>query len=359
MVKSGKNPNEGHGAAPFAANSGRTSSSPEPVNSDPRIAMALRSTGFNGVLANKDAGLVSKMPVQSFSLAAPVAPAKAVLAQNAHQDSLRAGRRDWLLTVMEEQRRLSVQASGLMRCQNLSSEAFLDHFYAPGRPVVIEGALSGWPALERWTPDYLKETVGDASVEYQGGRTAASDFELAKDRHKRTMPFSAFIDQICADDSGGNDAYITAYNSATNQSALAPLQNDLGRLDAYLTGAPGMMWIGPGNTFTPLHFDLTNNLLIQIVGRKRILLIPPTQTRFMYHHRHVFSDIHDLEDEAAVCAHPLARNLTPYEVVLAPGEMLYIPIGWWHQVRSLDFSVMLTHTDFLWPNDHYADYPAD
>ncbi|MBO9671755.1 MAG: cupin-like domain-containing protein, partial [Sphingobium sp.] len=106
-------------------------------------------------------------------------------------------------------------------------------------------------------------------------------------------------------------------------------------------------------------FDLTNNLLIQITGRKRIALVSPAQTRLMAHRRHVFSDVHDLESADCMARHPQAKDVRPYIVELQPGEMLYLPVGWWHQVRSLDFSVMMTCTNFLWPNEAWQDYPSE
>jgi hypothetical protein len=222
--------------------------------------------------------------------------------------------------------------------------------------VVIEGAIDDWPALSRWTPDYLRQAVGAAPVEYQAGRNANPDFEIDKDRHRRTMPFADWLDLI---EAGGNDAYITAYNSAGNARALAPLERDLGFLDAWLTRAHGMVWIGPPGTFTPLHFDLTNNLLAQLVGRKQVTLLPPSETPRLHHNRHVFSDVHDIGDESRLSLYPSARDARRFEIDLGPGELLYVPIGWWHQVRSREFSVMLTYTNFLWPNAGHDTYPRD
>ena len=299
---------------------------------DMRMQMALRQTGFDAI----------KDPPKT----APPAP-----------DLTRTlRRREWLLDVMERQRALSPYASGLLTAENLSGEDFLHSFYATGRPVLIKGALADWPALTRWTPDYLANAVGDATVEYQGGRTAAGDYELMKDRHRQRGPFRAFIDLVR---DGGNDAYLTAYNSAANGPALAPLQSDLGTIDAYLTPAPGMLWIGGEGAFTPLHFDLTNNLLAQLTGTKRTVLIPPSQTRHLAHRRHVFSDVHDVTDPARLAAHPAARDILRYDLVLTPGDLLFIPIGWWHQVRSESFCTMLTYTNFLWPNAGHESYPAD
>ncbi len=318
-----------------------------------KLDAALRSIGLAGLGAPRPYTGGPRKASGSAQAAAPQAAAP----QAPSGEALALARRDWIMGVQERQRRLSVQASALMRCRDLPGQAFLDHFYAPGRPVVIEGAVDHWPALAKWTPEYLAKTVGSVPVEYQGGREGAGDFELAKDRHRHTLPFDAFIAMVTQPGGQGNDAYITAYNNAANAAAFAPLMADIAPVGAYLTADPGMLWFGPAGTFTPLHFDLTNNLLIQVAGRKRIRLVPPSQTCWMYNHRHVFSAVHDLDDPARIAAHPLARNVTPYDVELGPGDMLFIPIGWWHQVRALDFSVMLTCTNFLWPNLGHEAFP--
>lgn len=273
-------------------------------------------------------------------------------------DSLAIKRRDWILRTIERQRLLAPGTESIPRVRAPSSAEFLRHFYAASRPVVIEGAIEAWPAMKRWTPAYLAERVGDAEIEYQGGRDGDPAFELHKDRHTRRMPFRRFIDAITRP-GAANDAYLTAYNSAANTAALAPLQADLGRLDRYLTDAPGMLWIGPAGTFTPIHFDLTNNLLVQVAGAKRLQLFPPSEAGRLAHHRHVFSDVHDIEEPARLERYPDAREAQRFEVVLGPGDCLFIPVGWFHQVRSLSFSAMLTYTEFLWANDAWRDYPGD
>ena len=60
----------------------------------------------------------------------------------------------------------------------------------------------------------------------------------------------------------------------------------------------GMMWIGPAGTVTSLHHDLTNNLIAQIVGRKRLQMVPAADVGKLYNHKHVFSEGPDLEDPA-------------------------------------------------------------
>jgi hypothetical protein len=274
------------------------------------------------------------------------------------QKEVALAKRDWLMATRRKLARLSRQQSGLPAYQTITRQQFLDHHYAAHRPAMIRGEMRDWPALELWTPDYLKAKVGSAPIQYQGGRDAGEDYERNKEAHARRMPFDAYIDLITGD-GAGNDAYITAYNNKLNSVALKPLEDDLGFFDEILTrevAQPnGMMWIGPAGTFTPLHHDLTNNLLVQVVGRKRVILVSPDEWPNLYNDRRVFSMVKDL----AAIEDPFeaARDIGALAFDMEPGDALFIPIAWWHQVRALDFSISITYTNFLWRNDFHGDYP--
>jgi hypothetical protein len=275
---------------------------------------------------------------------------------------LALAKREWLLETLERQRDLAPATAAVEKRVNLSAEEFLHAYYATGRPVILAGEMKDWPALNRWSPDYMKAKVGSAMVEYQGGRTANARFELDKDRHRREGPFDTFIDTITAP-GAGNDAYLTAYNSERNREALEPLAADMGFLDKFLTPnvtmPNGMMWIGPAGTFTSLHHDLTNNFIAQLVGRKQIKLLPAGEVGRLYNREHVFSEISDLDASNIDAArHPRLAGTRTYDLVIEPGEILFVPLAWWHQVRALDFSVTVTYTNFRWPNDGYATYPG-
>ncbi len=43
---------------------------------------------------------------------------------------------------------------------------------------------------------------------------------------------------------------------------------------------------------------------------------------------------------------PLFKKATEYRVVIHPGEMLFIPRGWWHYVRSLDKSISVSNLGY-------------
>jgi ribosomal protein L16 Arg81 hydroxylase len=46
------------------------------------------------------------------------------------------------------------------------------------------------------------------------------------------------------------------------------------------------------------------------------------------------------------------------EVVLSPGEALFIPVGWWHHIRALEVSINLAFTAFKWSNRFEWFYPG-
>ncbi len=293
----------------------------------------------------------------SGSFAAPFAFA-APASEESRRQSVALAKREWLLETLERQRELAWPGQGIERYSGLTGDQFLKHFYAVNRPVVLRGEMASWPALSRWTPEYLKSRVGPRTIEFQGGRKANPLFELQKDVHRRQAPFDAFVDEISRR-GAGNDAYITAYNSARNSEALTVLHEDLGRHEKYLdSSSHGMMWIGPAGTLTALHHDLTNNFIAQLVGRKEVIILPASEVGRLYNNTHVFSDISDLSAGLDLARYPRLAGARFYRVILEPGEVLFMPLAWWHQVKSLDFSVTITYTNFRWPNNASATYPT-
>lgn len=276
------------------------------------------------------------------------------------EDSTPPGKLEWLMATGESLRALSPR-SNIPRKLDIGADEFLDAHYAANWPVVLGNEAADWPAVGRWTPAYLQGLIGAREVQVQADRQGDPDFERNMPAHSAKMAFGTFIDRVSGAGTG-NDLYLTAYNSSANADALAPLESDLGFLDKLLardTPLPhGMPWIGGAGTFTPLHHDLTNNLLIQIRGRKRVLLVPPSETPRLYNDRHVYSQVRNLMEPGVVARYPRLDGLRVHQVVLEPGDALFLPIGWWHQVTALDFSVTFTHTNFHWRNDFHESYPG-
>ena len=50
------------------------------------------------------------------------------------------------------------------------------------------------------------------------------------------------------------------------------------------------------------------------------------------------------------------RNATITDVEIGPGDLLFLPVGWWHHVLGLEISITMTFTNFVFDNDFYSFY---
>jgi len=224
-----------------------------------------------------------------------------------------------------------------------ASEFFL-HYWAEGRPVVLTDATRGWSALERWTPEALRDRIGDAEIEVAEGRSADPDYDMHTSALSRKTPLRAFVDRILAA-GPTNDFYAVANNKNIDRASLRSLLDDIlvdeAWFDPERLDGGASFWLGPAGTVTPLHHDTTNILFHQIVGRKRFTLISPACAGMLTGLRGHYSL---LDAEAPDFPHPRVV------VDLAAGDALFLPVGWWHQVRALDVSVSFSLLNFRRPN---------
>jgi ribosomal protein L16 Arg81 hydroxylase len=70
----------------------------------------------------------------------------------------------------------------------------------------------------------------------------------------------------------------------------------------------------------------------------------------------VFSPI-DVERPDLV-RHPTFAQVKMLEVVLEPGETVFLPLGWWHQVSSLDVSLSFSFSNLTVPNEFSYQNPS-
>ncbi len=241
---------------------------------------------------------------------------------------------------------------------SLDNDRFFEHFYALNQPLIVRGAVKHWPAVSRWNADYLIEKAGDREVQIQARRTQNQNYEIQSSQHRHVTRFRDFVSQVFADGES-NDVYMTAQNCDINGKALENLWPDLEPLPPMLDGATDahrmFFWIGPRGTVTPLHHDLTNNLMAQVVGRKLVKLMAPDCLPYLYNHFHCYSQVDPENVDAA--KFPLFARVKVHDVEIGPGDLLFLPVGWWHHVRSLDPSITITATNFRGINHFNEHYP--
>jgi lysine-specific demethylase 8 len=235
--------------------------------------------------------------------------------------------------------------------------------YKNQTPVVLRGAIGTAPAIDSWQSlEYLQETVGDDAMGVEIGGTYGS---VTAERPE--IPFGAYIQylQLFEERHGrhGNDHPWDLTNVPPQEELVYMAQNDLpaalykdveipafcndsqynlglGRL--YQT----MLWLGPRGCVSPLHHDPLDNCLMQLVGRKRVLLFSPIATSETLWH-YAGSDGQQSNtspvnvESPDLTKYPFFAEAAPpaLECVLHPGDVLVIPKKWWHHVRSLDTSV--------------------
>ncbi|CAN5143208.1 hypothetical protein BH10PSE4_BH10PSE4_06240 [soil metagenome] len=285
-------------------------------------------------------------------------PAVAPPAQMASQ----LARRDSLLRIQEELLDLSPRRTGLRRLNPVDADDFLDHHYAANRPALLDEEMREWVALKRWTLEHLSTQLGGAPIELQTHPTGVAHGEGGAEGHRRTMPFDQFIAENLGGGEGNRSHALTS-NSPINVSTFAPLHADLGRIDKLLihgaSADQARLSMASVGAFSPLHCALRNSLLAQIVGQTRILLVPPSEESRLRDIEHVIDGFGDLLDPSTQARHPDLRDLRLYDLLLEPGVMLFIPVGWWSQATAQDFSVNATFTNFRWRNDWRLDSRMD
>ncbi len=261
------------------------------------------------------------------------------------------------LDIFAKLAQLSIKSQQIERRENLSKEEFLENYYAKNAPVILTGMTRNWSALSLWTPEYLRSKYGSVEVEVQVDRNSDRLYEINLDAHRKKVLMSDYVDAI-ANGNATNDYYMVANNGNLAKTELKSLLDDID-FPAYLDGTDTdgkvFFWLGPAGTVTPLHHDPTNLIFAQIYGRKTWKIIPPYYTHLLYNYTGVFSEV-DYENPDYQ-SYPLFRDIPTLEVTLEPGDAIFMPVGWWHHVKSLDVSISISFTNFVFPNSFNWNYP--
>ncbi|MGK3983845.1 cupin-like domain-containing protein [Sorangium sp. So ce136] len=230
---------------------------------------------------------------------------------------------------------------------------FIQRYAMASRPAVIVDAMPKRNASP-WTIERIRSELGDASVEVRTGNYAADIYkETMQTKELRLAEYLASHGDGLADSVQATPRPYAASNGVPWDWHLW--------LDYPPFVPEGLcqyakFWIGPAGTTTPLHRDWLDNFLSQLVGTKRIALVSP-------HHAPLLSPrvIHAGLDSCNTVdpfepQHQVTSKCDPVFVTLNAGEMLFLPAGWFHDVRSTSFSFSV---NFFLMRIPYAVCPPD
>eukprot|EP01112_Ceratiomyxa_fruticulosa_P011645 TRINITY_DN3178_c0_g1_i1.p1 TRINITY_DN3178_c0_g1~~TRINITY_DN3178_c0_g1_i1.p1 ORF type:complete len:217 (+),score=50.42 TRINITY_DN3178_c0_g1_i1:681-1331(+) len=175
---------------------------------------------------------------------------------------------------------------------------------------------------------------------------------------KLDMPTKEFfqrikkIDQVHKKDQEGehedqvNSLYY--YLSKNLEEIDSELKKDLSPnmdwLQASNQGVSSNLWIGAGGVTAHAHYDSFHNFFVQLYGKKKFLLSPPSQWESLqlYPRLHPFYRQSQLNfssnSNSWLNDHPRPQA---YEVILSPGDLLYLPPYYFHHVIAVDLSISI------------------
>ena len=240
------------------------------------------------------------------------------------------------------------QQAAIPEFSNIDAATFHQEIVPLHRPVVMRGLVRDWPVVGHalHSPDavcsYLK--AFDTGVDVNaimtppgtGGRVGygagLQGFSFVRNR----LPLAAVITQLQRYLGGDNPPALAAQSALIAESIPGFL--DENRLSLLASSIQPRIWLG--NTITvPAHFDEAHNIACCVSGRRRFTLFPPEQVGNLYVGPLDFTPAGAPVSMASADfdQFPRYREALAASMVaeLAPGDAIYIPALWWHQVESI------------------------
>lgn len=224
------------------------------------------------------------------------------------------------------------------RVRNISENDFQSQYVKRGLPVVLQGKAKDWKCVEDWSMPWLRENYGSDEVSIFDP-LASSSSEVRYD--VEVTDLSAVLDAI---ESGDNSKY-SRFNRLLYDHPELVHDFDWEWLQrarsSWSSGKTYQVFIGGKGTRTSLHCAGEHNLFTQVEGRKHWHLIEPSAdiwldppiTRTPY-----FYSMFD-PARADYTRYPGMEYAQVWECLLEPGDVLFNPPFWWHQVTNITPSI--------------------
>ncbi|HKG80019.1 MAG TPA: cupin-like domain-containing protein [Pyrinomonadaceae bacterium] len=232
-------------------------------------------------------------------------------------------------------------------------EGFQRDYVLRGEPVILTGIARHWPAFPMMTPNVLKQTFGEITVPVRESDDELNYF-FGQSGGKSTMKLADYIDTISGPPSRGQTRpYLgnIPFDHPLTRQYLQRLKAALPFPDYFPNQIYGdlRIWIGAAGQRSTIHNDNYHNLNAQLYGRKRFLLFAPEQYQQLYTslvNETCWASPVD-PDRPDYAQYPRFQDAEPREAILEAGDMLYIPIFWWHYVVALDLSISVSRFSYL------------
>ena len=236
-----------------------------------------------------------------------------------------------------------------------SYEHFETRYAAQNSPVLISpGATANWKSADEWVTSDGKPDV-DRLVSLFGNHvvtvhskttgkpremTVAEYAEYWKNRSDELLYLKDWhvahlapeYEAYTVPGSLGEDWLNEHWNASSSSSSSST------------GGDHRFVYLGPAGTRTYLHADVlfSHSWSVNLAGRKKWTLVPDGQ-------RHLVSTPSTKPLVKSLSELDATEGLTPIELIQHPGELLFVPSGWYHEVENLDDCLSINHN---WMNGH-------
>lgn len=233
----------------------------------------------------------------------------------------------------------SIVTTPVPRVRDISKKEFIENYYRPQKPVLIEGLTKDWPAFKKWNLEYIQGLAGDQQVPLYNN-------SVTKGKQKSAEPVMEMklYDYLEILKTKPTDLRIFFYNILDH---MPQLLNDFKYPDIglkFFKRLPVMFFGSEGSKVLPHYdMDLSDLFHFHFHGKKRVLLFPPEQSKFMYH---IPFSVHNLEeidfDNPDFEKYPALQKLKGIEAVMQHGDALYMPSRYWHYITYLNGGFSMT-----------------
>ena len=243
---------------------------------------------------------------------------------------------------------MGIILSPIDRVDSISREDFVNNYLKPRKPLIIRKATESWPALQKWTFDYLKETVGDVIVPLYDSSKA--DPSKPINASAAEMKFGDYIDLIQKEPT---DLRIFLFDPIKYApKLLEDYRSPTDLLGGFLDKYPNMFFGGKGSiTFLHYDIDLAHIFHTHFNGSKRVILFNNKWSERLYCIPFATYALEDYDIEHPdFDKFPALDGVEGQEAILEHGDTLFMPTGFWHWMKYLDgsFSISLRAWDKSW-----------
>uniref|UniRef100_UPI00358F59CE tRNA wybutosine-synthesizing protein 5 isoform X2 n=1 Tax=Myxine glutinosa TaxID=7769 RepID=UPI00358F59CE len=231
----------------------------------------------------------------------------------------------------------------------VTRDIFVQDVQPKRQPAVLRGFDLGL-CMQCWNVDYLREKVGERPVKVHVAPSPFMDF-LHKNFAYRTLPFNELMQRASEEKHADfffneDEKYYLRTLGDNPRKDVADLKQQFPELAGDVTIPElfpaeqffsSVLRVSSASLHLWTHYDVMDNLLMQVTGYKRVVLFSPEDVEFLYL-RGDKSEILDI-DFPDLTRFPEFPRATRYECNLQPGDTLYIPALWMHNVLALTFSI--------------------